>query len=284
LFEVYLFGVGVALIVSLLALTAGEPPRLSNYLPFLGGANVVLNHFPANPTTWFVGSYVQIVLLWALFLHRVRITVPLLLLSFAAEVIVRAALIQTAGPFVAYMLLPNWATVFLLGGWHGQRQTVPASFAGPAVALAAAVGGWTIAAQRIPFAGTFPFMHVAGLDVFTGTLFVSVLVSVIYVGLTQLTYRAVSSLPAIWPVQFVARNTLIIFLAHMPIFFALDPILIGWGLSPVERSAIHLAICLPGLAIVSEIVRRTVRPRELRDRLRAGFGPLDRQAGLGAMR
>ena len=66
--------------------------------------------------------------------------------------------------------------------------------------------------------GTFPFMRLQGIEGLGGALVVSLMVSVIYVGVTELVYRSVSPLPAPRPVRFVARNTLIIFLAHMPLY------------------------------------------------------------------
>ena len=71
------------------------------------------------------------------------------------------------------------------------------------------------------------------------------------------------------PVRFVARNTLIIFLAHMPLYYALLPLMMRWQIRGAARSDIYFVLCLPGLALVSEAVRRVVQPHELRDRLYA---------------
>jgi hypothetical protein len=269
LFEVFLFGLSFALLVSLLAFLGAGRLQLSNYLPFAGGVNVVFNNFPANPTTWYLGTYMHFVLLWAVLSRRRPVTAGLLVLSFAGEVVVRALLMDTAGLYVAYMLVPNWATVFLLGCWHQQRRQPPASAAWPLPVLIVLVIGWFFAAKSIPFTGTFPFMRWQGLEGLTGALVVSLLVSVIYSGVTELVYRSVSPLPVPRAVQFVARNTLIIFLAHMPLYYALVPLMTRWRIFGAARSAIYFVLCLPGLAILSAAIRRIVQPRDLRERLHA---------------
>jgi len=74
LFEMFLFGLALAMFVSMVSVAAGGRPNLSNYLPFAAGANVVFNNFPANPTTWYLGTYIHVVVLWAIFSRRFRIS------------------------------------------------------------------------------------------------------------------------------------------------------------------------------------------------------------------
>ena len=76
LFEMFLFGVAIAVLLSGLGYLLEGDIRESNYLPFVGGVNVVLDYFPANPTTWFIGMYLQILVLWALVMRQVRIGLP----------------------------------------------------------------------------------------------------------------------------------------------------------------------------------------------------------------
>src|SRR5204863_1855775 len=59
LFEIYLFGLAAALLLTALAFWTKGDLNQNNYLPFLGGANVVFNGFPANPTTWYIGTYLH---------------------------------------------------------------------------------------------------------------------------------------------------------------------------------------------------------------------------------
>jgi hypothetical protein len=101
--------------------------QLSNYLPFVVGANVLVNAFPANPTTWYIGTYIHLLLLWALVLRRITVGPRLLIGVLAAEVLIRALLLTAAGAFVAYMALSNWITVLLLGMACGQRHVAEPS-------------------------------------------------------------------------------------------------------------------------------------------------------------
>ncbi len=114
-------------------------------------------------------------------------------------------------------------------------------------------------------ADTFPFMRWPG-ESFGATVGVSTLVSASYAGMTWLIFASVRGWPAPAPVRFVAANTLIIFLGHMPLFYALTPVVTGWTDSRPLRSLIYAAAAVIGLGCLSEGLRRLVRPRELRDR------------------
>jgi acetyltransferase-like isoleucine patch superfamily enzyme len=272
LFEIYLFGLALALILSVTTyLTIGRL-QISNYAPLLGGVNVVFNFFPANPTTWYLGTYLHVILLWAVFAHRLRVTTAVLLGALLIEIVVRALLIDTAGRFVAYMLLSNWLTPLLLGAWVGQRSGAagPERSIGAWPAALGLTGGlvlWAAAAARLPFTPEFPFMKLAVGGPFVGSLAVSVLTSVLYLGVTWLTFQAVAKLPAPAPVRFVARNTLIIFLAHMPLYYVMEPALTAWIDSRLLRSVLYAVASVIGLGLLSEALHRLVKPRELRDRL-----------------
>ena len=119
LFEIYLFGVLIALAVSAINYVRIGDVNGSNYLPFLLGINVVLNNFPANPTTWFIGTFIHLILIWAFLLRGLRIQPWMLAAVAIAEILLRATLVATAGRFVAYMVFPNWSTAFLLGLFSG---------------------------------------------------------------------------------------------------------------------------------------------------------------------
>ena len=140
----------------------------------------------------------------------------------------------------------------------------------PLAGLIATVTGWFVLTRTaIPFVGTFPFMSLAAVEGPGGALIVSLLVSVIYVGATELVYRSFWPLAAPRAVRFIARNTLIIFLVHMPLYTAVLPVMLRWSIGPVARSAILFVLCLPGLAVLSEGIRWVVRPRQLRERIYA---------------
>jgi carbonic anhydrase/acetyltransferase-like protein (isoleucine patch superfamily) len=271
LFEIYIFGLALAVLMSGITYATEGRLQISNYAPFLGGVNIIFPFFPANPTTWFLGTYLHVVLLWALVGYRIRVSLPLLAGIFIIEIAIRAVLSMTAGEFIAYMALPNWASVLFFGIWLAQRHrggkpVVTDHFAvATAVLLVTTVALWHRLSLELPFGSWFPFMKYAGNATIWHFLTVSSLVSVIYFTVTALLLASVLPLKAPRSVQFVARNTLLIFLAHMPVFYGLQPVLRSWGLSRPVESAIMIAVCMPGLALISEVLHRGDRLREWRD-------------------
>ncbi len=268
LFDVYLFGVGFALLLSAVHLVRIGDPNESNYLPFLLGANVFFNNFPANPTTWYIGTYIQILLVWALLLRRVQVRLWMLVVSCVAEVAIRAWLIETWGLFVAYMALPNWATVFLLGSYYGQKepgetlQTRPAPWLIGSLLILLA---WTLIASPWVSAYSFPFMTMTIRSRSVSLVMGSAAASLVYVGLTWMAFQVTRRLESSRVVEFLARNTLIIFIAHMPLYYLLRGPLGRWTDSYPLKVLILSVACFPMLAAVSELFVRLVRPRALRD-------------------
>jgi hypothetical protein len=269
LFQMYLFGLSLAFLLTILSVLGGGRGAPSNYLPFAAGLNVAVNNFPANPTTWYLGTYVHFMLIWAVWLRRIRVRTWMVLAVVAIEIPIRALLMASAGPFVAYMLVTNWAAVFLLGMARGADaddavRTHPKRYA------AALVGGlavWGVAMHFLPFEPTFPFMTLIGWPHAAGLVFVSASVSFLYVGTTVLLFEAIRQIEtAPTPVILVARNSLIIFLVHMPVYYLLQPVLAAWTASYWTRVGILLLVCLPGLALLSEGIVAVVRPGQLRGR------------------
>src|SRR4029450_2808150 len=80
-FEMMLFGLMCALAMSVAGVLLFSDFVESHYLPLALGSNVFLDAFPANPTTWYIGTYLHLLGLWALVLRHVRITAALLALS-----------------------------------------------------------------------------------------------------------------------------------------------------------------------------------------------------------
>ena len=91
-----MFGLPVAVLIACGAAT-GSGLALTNFLPLLGGANVVLDHFPANPSTWYFGTYLHLLMLWAVLLRRSDHAMDVAA-AVAIEIPARAALIASAGP------------------------------------------------------------------------------------------------------------------------------------------------------------------------------------------
>jgi hypothetical protein len=272
LFQVYAFGLSLAVMLTILSALGGGHGAPSNYLPFAAGLNVVVNNFPATPTTWYLGTYVHFLLLWATGLRRIRVRTWMVFAAIAIEIPIRALLMAYAGRFVAYMLFTNWAAVFLLGMARGSEADADAevrtSCRGYAMALVASLTAWAAAMRLLPFEPTFPFMSLDGWPPVAAHMFISASVSLLYVGTTALLFEATRhaiTTPA--PVAFIARNSLIIFLVHMPVYYLLQPVLAAWTASYWTRVAIQLVVCLPGLAVMSEGIIVTVGPGSLRRRL-----------------
>jgi peptidoglycan/LPS O-acetylase OafA/YrhL len=272
LFQTWMFALALALLITAAGAAAGSGLALSNFLPLLGGANVVLDHFPANPTTWYLGTYLHFLLLWAVWLRRIRIRPWMVVAAVAIEIPVRAALIASAGPFVAYMLLTNWAGVFLFGMARGSRTSPERERTWPQVAaLAAGLVIWSAVAASIRFEATIPFMTLRSWPAPIALIVTSAAVSFLYLSAAALGFEATRRVAAPAPVRFIARNTPLIFLAHMPVALALHPALLVWGLGYPTRVAVQLIVCLIGLAAVSEAIRALVGPERLGARVRQAW-------------
>jgi peptidoglycan/LPS O-acetylase OafA/YrhL len=271
-FEIYLIGVPIALLLTVTTFLQSGTLALSNYLPFALGANVMFNNFPANPTTWYIGTYVHVLLLWAFLVRSRRVQPWMLAISLPAEILVRALLANAAGTFIAYMLASNWVSVFLLGTLCGQDKTSSAAaplrssrFVVPAIALAVMAVGWSLVVDHAVVKRTFPFMKLAvGLPAVDAIL-TSACASALYVMIAWLVFLVSRSMPTPSWVRLLARNTLVVFIAHMPVFYALEAPLTRLIPDYAARSAINVLVCLPGLALLSEGIWRVVHPRALRN-------------------
>jgi fucose 4-O-acetylase-like acetyltransferase len=268
LFEMFLFGLAITALLSGIGYAFDGDIRESNYLPFLAGVNVALDYFPANPTTWFIGMYVQLLLLWAVVLRHARVSPATVALVAVGEIGVRAILMERAGDYIAYMNVSNWLTVFLLGTMHGRQGRTPghAPWWRAGLALAVLVVAWSTLAGRLVTVDSFPLMRV-GAPGALGALAASVAVTFLYAAITLMTVATVSSLPAPASVRYVARNTVIVFIAHMPIYFALQPILREFTSSYWLAVAIQMLPCYFGLLWLSERVRHAIQPVALREKL-----------------
>ena len=274
LFRMYLFAAGFAVVMSVATAMNGDGLALSNYFPLLGGANVLFDNFPANPTTWYVGTYLHFLVLWALILRRVNVRPWMVVAAVLVEIPVRMMLITVGGGYVAYMALTNWITVFLFGlmmGGSGSKTLPPRGAWKFVVALLAGLFVSGVAWQQLVRpTPTFPFMTIEGAGL-AGLLLVSSAVSFIYFGVTWMAFQAARRAPAPVPVRFISRNSLVIFVFHMPLVFALQPWLVTQGLGYWPRVIITLLVMVPGLALLSEFLNAVLQPDVLRDRIWAFF-------------
>jgi hypothetical protein len=275
LFPVFLLGLGFAMVMSTVAFVAQRDLNESNYLPFFLGINVLLNNFPANPTTWYIGTYIHILLLWALVFHKVRVRLWMVGVAAVGEILFRGAMLDTGALFRTYMVFPNWITVFLLGMYmydredEAQRTHLPLYALGLATLLVA----WTFGMRQVALDEVFPFRNFVGMAGSAMVLTRSACVTFLYVAYTWLVFEITRRLPGYAIVAFFARHTLLIFIAHMPLLFALQQPLRNIIPSYWPRMALSMLILYPGLAIVSELIMRMLQPEKLRDALWVLFNP-----------
>jgi hypothetical protein len=272
LFEIYLFGIACAMLMSGIASVRLGRPNGTNYLPFLLGVNVVFDYFPANSTTWFIGTYLHVLLAWALVLRHRRIGPWLLSLSAGLEILICMVLMEGRGLYTAYMVLPNWATVFLLGMYYGQQheESAPVRRAGLVYYLAG-LGTllivWPALINPLIEKRSFPFMRFGVGPDFVNLGLTSVTATFLYVAYTWLAYQITRRFSERAVVQFFARNTLIVFIAHMPVYHAVNYMLARRIHSHGALVAVRLLACWLGLAVLSEGICRLIQPKRLRDKL-----------------
>lgn len=268
-FEMLLFGAIAAVVMSIVGLLRWSDPNQSNYLPLVG-LHVLINDLPANPTTWYIGTYLHLLALWVVVLRRVRVRPWMLGIALAAEIVTRAFVVEEVGPFVAYMLVSNWLLVFLLGLGAGQRDaSIPAATPASGVVLLTLLLwiGWPLAMTLPDWQLSFPFMSLASGASWPVAVLVSASVSFVYTTYTLSGWAVASRLPASSVAAFIARNSVIVFIAHMPVYYLLEYLLRPVMPSYAVRVTIEFAICLPGLVLCSEVIRAALKPADLRERV-----------------
>ena len=267
IFPIYFYGFVFALLISLIFIFTKNDTNPSNYLPFFLGVNVLFNNFPANPTTWYIGTYFHLLVFWYFFMQGRSVTIKHLLLALLVENIVRSFLITSGNNFIAYMTLPNWLTIFLLGMYFRNKADLKSSnrvvfllIAGWLLALI----GWSFIADAIGFDKSFPFRTAEGF-VMTSSLALSLLVSGIYILNTWIFFEIARRLPFHKIISFLSRNTLIIFIAHMPVIYELSPYLYRLIDTVMVKQALLIFLLYFGLAVISEIIQRRINIKSLRD-------------------
>ena len=271
-FEIFVWGLIGAVTWSAVMLFLKGDANPSNFLPLAGGLQLIDDAFPANPTTWYIGTYLHVLLLWAVLLRGVTIAPRTILLWLPFEIGIRAAAMLALGLYVGYMQLANWIGVLLLGLCVGARgiNSLPRRAILPALAF---VIGWPIVMGRIEWQLTFPWMSIVGESPIANAIEVSILVSAAYLLYTLAGFALLATLPAMRAVDFLSRNTLIVFIAHMPLYYVLDHLLRG-RLAYWPRVTLEFVLCFVGVSLVSEALRRLTDLPPRRDRLFARLRPL----------
>ncbi|MEP1446576.1 MAG: acyltransferase family protein [Paraglaciecola sp.] len=269
LFPMYFWGVVIAIFISLIFMLTKGHPAITNYLPFIGGINVLGNFFPSNPTTWYIGTYLHIILLWALVMRKVNVTLPLILLVLFCEIAIRSIFIEFERLFTGYMLVSNWITVFMLGMYMHQQKDNHNNLKALLIMVlwALLLFTWASLLNPLNITQTFPFRLPVEHSTLISSLVVSVAISTVYLSNTLLAVKFFSGIPANPVVRFFSRNTIFIFIGHMPLYDVAEPIALifvesGWG-----KRAIIVFIMYVGLAVVSELLHKAVNIDKLKKHL-----------------
>lgn len=186
------------------------------------------------------------------------------------EICLRSLLLVSGKSFVAYMLLPNWGTIFLLGFLLAKIKDVSTpSGLYPYIGLWFTVFAlWAAATNNIGFDASFPFRNM--LNPFYSLAFSSfaqsIFITFVYCMHTILFFAIARRLPRLTLISFFSRNTLIIFIAHMPVIYGTSSFIYSL-FEPVWLKKIILILLLyVGLAIVSEIISKVLDVKKLREK------------------
>lgn len=277
LFEIVFVGVLFASLLSIIGAVRGSGLALSNFMPFVFGSNVLRNSFPANPTTWYIGMYIHLLVVWAVLLRRVTVTPGVVVGALLVEVAVRAIVWKYGGGFQSYQLVTNWLGCFLLGRAAGQAAMLGpearSSVAGLAWGITALAAAW-LAFQGlagVPLDMFGPFRPVTGGTSGAMRTLLSGAVSLLYLGTCWTLYHVTRQWPRSAVAEFLSRHTIVIFIAHMPVMFELEPSLAGY--SPVVQAIVRLIVCYAFVAVASVVFHRVVDVAALRERVLSRWAP-----------
>ncbi len=277
-FEVAVLGLLLCLLLSVVQMIRVGSPNLTNYLPYFFGINVVWeNAFPANPTTWYVGTYFHLLVAWAVVLRWLPVRWWLCLVVLGIEILVRACLIAVNLDFNAYMIFTSWLTVFFIGTALGRRfETHPNLPLSPllsptwrrglaVVGCGAMLAAWFWVVQVMGISKSNPFGRLEMGDTATTAIATSAAVTLQYLVYTALIVGFVFGLPAGRFIRFLSANTLLVFLAHMPVRDWVTPLYYPWVPGGWWRQIANFVVLFVGLALVSATVRRALRIAQLRE-------------------
>ena len=264
IFPFYFYGIAFALFLSVLFYFMKGDTNPSNYMPFVLGINVFFNYFPANPTTWYIGTYFHILLFWYFVMQGRTIRKRDLVIAFVVENTVRSIFMALEQDFVAYMMLPNWLTVFMLGMYLHRKQQEPTS---PLVLLL--VVAWigvfalsTSAGNAIGFDDAFPFRNMTS-DFSLHTPVESLLISMTYIVHTLLFFEVARRLPGHPVITFFARATLITVIIHIPIIFETARYFYQLFDSKDVARIVFIFVIFIGTAVISEMLTKVVDIKSL---------------------
>ncbi|QSP93853.1 acyltransferase [Marinobacter salinisoli] len=265
LFPIYFYGIICALILSgIFWFTKGDINE-SNYLPFFAGINVFFNYFPANPTTWYIGTYLHVLLVWALFLRGKSITPALFGCAFVFEIVFRAALTYINKDFMAYMMLPNWLSVFLMGMWLSDKQDKEFGAGTLAIALLWLMGllTWAWVGGGLSVGNEFPFRSLPGMESGVSVMVQSIVISLVYIANTFLGFQLARRLFSSRLINFFSRNTILVFILHMPIIYAFSSYFYDVIGDHAYKRIMWVVFLFVALSLFSELCERIVNVKKV---------------------
>jgi len=280
LFEILFFGALVTVVVSIVSYFLIGDLNESNYLPFMLGLNVIFNNFPANPSLWYIGTYIHLLIVWALLLRHIRVQAWMIVVVIPVEIVVRALLMHSAGDFIAYQLLTNWMSILLLGMYLGQQSkgdkldSSKMSLVFYSALLFVAIIAWMWATRMLGVTESNPFGRFQIGSETVKQLSSATSVSLVYLIWGTLGFQIFRRLHAGPIVQFFSRNSLLIFIIHMPLIYASQDWLIellGDDSQSFLRLAVNMLIFFVGLGLLSEVIRRLINPITIRNSLEKQF-------------
>ena len=266
-FPVYFYGIAIALIISSILIFIKNDINESNYLPFFLGINVLFNNFPANPTTWYIGTYLHLLLFWFFLIQGKNINEKHLVFAFICEVTIRCCIIYLDKDFIAYMLLPNWLTVFLLGNYlHNKKDQCwqPKTIA-ILVTWLIVMLLWISPFNQLTFDTSFPFRIITSDEPWALPLR-SFLISLIYLASTLIVFELCRCLPKLNIIAFFARNSLLTFIIHMPIIYAFSSDFYSLFDDNLTGRWFFIFILYIGLALISEFIQKQVNIKLYQDK------------------
>jgi hypothetical protein len=182
------------------------------------------------------------------------------------EIAIRTVFIEFARLFTGYMLITNWLTVFLLGMYMHQQKDNHNNLKAMLVVLLWAVllFTWASVINLFYLTNSFPFRVTAVDSTLISSIVISIAITFVYLGNTLLAVKCFSRIPSNKVVRFFSRNTIFIFIGHMPLYDVAEPIArifveSGWG-----KRAIIVFIMYVGLAFVSELLHKLVDINKLK--------------------
>lgn len=266
-FPFYFYGIIFALFISLLFLFTKGDTNPSNYMPFVLGVNVLVNYFPANPTTWYIGTYLHILLFWFFFMQGKSIGYRHLIIALIIENVVRGFFMSFEQDYTAYMLLPNWLSVFLLGMYlHQKRQLPTTPFV--LVLIILWIGFFIVSnmvANTIGFDDAFPFRNMTSEFAYAIPL-ESILISTMYIIHTLFFFEIARRLPSHAVILFFSNATLITVIIHMPIIFELSQYFYTFFESTDVARFVWIFVIYTGTALISFIIQKIVNVKEIGNR------------------